>query len=838
MRPFRFIFRQIDNSRKQSFIFIICVALSLLILVSLGSFSGNVRKSLLKDARQLHAADIIVTSHYPFSPPLMTRITDLERQGVVQGALVHEFYSMATNPVQHKSVLSHLKVAEKDYPFYGEVKLASGRAFADTLAPGSIVVEQGVLDRLQAKIGDQLKIGSAHLQIADIVFHEPDRPVSFFSFGPRIFVAAEDLQKLDLIKQGSRIHYKYLLKVADDSLVDPLAEELAATGIKRQENVKTFQTAESGIKRFFDNFLFFLNLIGIFTLLLAGIGIQTSLSALLRESEHTIAIMKSVGATSRYITRHYIGMIMVLGAAGTVLGLVVSSLLQLYFPSLFSGVLPANVSLTIAWDTVFEGILLGAIVVILFSVLPFRGLKNIKPAFIFKKESNLSGAGLVQVGTVAIIILFFSGLTIWQLEDVTTGLSFVAALLVLIGLTALICNFLLFVMKKKMPQSLAMRQAFRGLFRPQNATRAIIITLSASLAVIFSISLIEKNLQTTFIDTYPPNLPNVYFLDIQPAQQQDFAAIINDENSLLYPIIRARLSSINDRPIIREQELKKRRDNLAREFNLTYRDYLLDDERLVQGKTLFGSLDAGSLASDEVAVSVLDTVAELGDIDMGDLLTFKVQGIPLKARVTSFRTRTASKVRPFFYYVFPSKVLEDAPQTLFCAVRMNSAKLTLVQEQLSSQLPNISVIDIGATVKILATIMHKLSNIIRFFTAFSIIAGLLIIVSSILATRLARTREAVYFKILGGTSSFVLQVFTFENLLIGLICSLLAALMSQAGSWIVCRQVLNVPYRAFWGSSLLMIAMTVGLVIAVGLAASYTVLQQRPANFLRDEGEE
>jgi putative ABC transport system permease protein len=270
---------------------------------------------------------------------------------------------MATNADSEKSVLSHLKVVEKGYPFYGTVELASGRQFNKVLTPGSIIVEQPVLDRLNAGLGDQLQIGSAELIIADILIAEPDRPVSFFSFGPRIFIAAADLEGLDLIRKGSRIHYNYLLKVHDSKMVNRLAGELATVAAEPQERVNTFENAESGIKRFFENFLFFLNLIGIFTLLLAGIGIQTALHALLRDNEYTIGIMKAVGATNRFICSHFIIMIMLLGTIGTVLGLNISFLLQLYFPTLFAGILPASVELNIAWGVVFEGLLLGTAVV-------------------------------------------------------------------------------------------------------------------------------------------------------------------------------------------------------------------------------------------------------------------------------------------------------------------------------------------------------------------------------------------------------------------------------------------------------------------------------------------
>jgi putative ABC transport system permease protein len=625
-----------------------------------------------------------------------------------------------------------------------------------------------------------------------------------------------------------------LLKARDASLVNRLAAKLAAVAVDSQERVNTFETAESGVKRFFENFLFFLNLIGIFTLLLAGFGIQTALRSLLHDSEYTIGIMKAIGATNRYMNYHFVVMIMLLGTVGTFLGLALSFLLQLYFPTLFAGILPASVSLDISWNIVLEGLFLGIVVVALFSFLPLHRIRDLMPTAIFRKEGGGSGGRLQQYTAVGIIICFFTALTVWQLEDLSTGLYFVLGLLGLLGLTAVITQLLLRILRKKQPKNLALRQAFRGLFRPKNATRAIIITLSASLSVIFSIHLIEQNLQATFVQSYPPDLPNAYFLDIQTSQRGKFVDILGTKPQF-YPIVRARLVSINDRTINRETEQQRKRDNLSREFNLTYRDYLLNDERLLTGVSLFGGRIDELRGQGEVPVSVLDTVAEIGDIKVGDLLVFNVQSLPIKARVTSMRTRTKSQVQPYFYFVFREETLKAAPQTLFAALRINRQRLTEIQNRLAQDLPNISVIDIANTIEVLARIMRKLSTIVQFFTFFSITAGLMIIISSIFATRLARTREAVYFKILGAKSSFVLKVFTLENLIVAMACAIQAGLIAQAGSWTVCSRILNISYDPRPGSTAIMIGLTVLLVISVGISASLSILTQKPAGFLRDE---
>ena len=168
------------------------------------------------------------------------------------------------------------------------------------------MVEQSLLDRLGAVIGDSLQVGYTTLIIRDVVVSEPDRPANVFSFGPRVFVSSKDLDALSLIQTGSRITYVSLLKVADDRQIDAIAGGLKQFASPDRERVDTYRTARTRVKRFLDNFIFFLKLVGIFILIIAGMGIQNTLTAFFNEKQRTIAIMKTIGATHRQIIRHFI----------------------------------------------------------------------------------------------------------------------------------------------------------------------------------------------------------------------------------------------------------------------------------------------------------------------------------------------------------------------------------------------------------------------------------------------------------------------------------------------------------------------------------------------------
>jgi putative ABC transport system permease protein len=644
-------------------------------------------------------------------------------------------------------------------------------------------------------------------------------------------VSAADLESLDLVKKGSRVQYTTLMRAYNEGDIDPLAGTLQASA-QPQERVETYQTAESGVKRFFDNFLFFLSLIGIFTLLLAGIGIQSALTAFLKEKEATIAVVKTMGATSRFITLNYMAVVGLLGLFGTLLGLMLGLLLQSILPLLFAGLIPPDIELTFSGRAILESLLLGFFVVVSFTFLPIYRLKELKPRFIFRKEYTRVKWGWPYYATILAILLFFVGMVLWQLRDVTVGLYFVLGVVVLILLTTLIAELVLFMLRKRRIKQLAMRQALKGLFRPRNATRAVVITLATSLAVVFTIYLIEQNLDAAFVSSYPDDAPNVFFLDIQPGQVADFSAVLGREASY-FPIVRATIDDINGQPIDRQQEDDRRGPNLTRTFPLSYRNQLLPGESIVAGNDLFDE------NWDGVQVSILDDLLDLRDFKLGDTITFRIQGVPLEATITSIRTRTEESFQPFFEFIFPEAVLKDAPQTIFTGIRVeNRAEVPSIQNRIVAAFPNISVIDATSTIARFAGVVQNLSQIIRFFTLFSIIAGLLIIVSSVFATRFARVQEAVYFKVLGAKGRFVLTVFTLENMLLGLVSAALALLLSQVGSWIIITYAFELTYQPFIGASLLLVISAMLLVTTVGLLASVSILRQKPILFLRQQAGE
>jgi putative ABC transport system permease protein len=652
--------------------------------------------------------------------------------------------------------------------------------------------------------------------------------VDFFDFGPRIFVSSSDLESMDLLKSGSRAHFEALVKLGDSTSADAIVSRLMPHAEIGQERVSTYASAPSRVKRFFDNLLFFLSLISVFTMLLAGVGMQSSLAALLRHKEKSLAIIRALGASGAFLFKHYFVLVLFLSLVGCGLGMLGAYVLEQNFTVVFAGLLPAGIQLGLSVIDVVEGTLLGLCVVAFFSFFPLRSVASVKPVAVLRNEAVSEQSRATYIFFLCGIVLF-TGLIIRQLNDVKVGLYFVGGTFALIALISLLVTIALFFIRRFSGGGLAVRQALRSMLRPGNAAKTITVTLSSALTLLLAIGLIQNDLRSTYVTSYPEDAPNLFCIDIQKKQKDGFVELLGG-NVELFPVIRARLLAINDEKVQREKELKKRGDSLTREFNLTYRDGLLDDEVLVEGKSVFGE---EKLAPGLVPVSLLDSVADMGEMGMGDVLTFNVQGLTVKAQVVSIRSRTKSMLYPFFYFVFAEKDLGAAPQTFFAALTVPAEDIGLVENKVVEKFPNISTINVAETAKELGRIMEKLSSVITFFSLFSIAAGLLILVSSILATRLARVQEAVFYKVLGANSVFVWKVFVIENLILAFTSSVCALIVAQIASWSLSSFVFDIDHRPYFSFCFLLLLSSCLIVVATGIFSSLTIIRQKPGQFLQ-----
>jgi putative ABC transport system permease protein len=124
--------------------------------------------------------------------------------------------------------------------------------------------------------------------------------------------------------------------------------------------------------------------------------------------------------------------------------------------------------------------------------------------------------------------------------------------------------------------------------------------------------------------------------------------------------------------------------------------------------------------------------------------------------------------------------------------------------------------------------------VIRFLAGFSILAGAVILASSVASTRFRRIREVVVLKTLGATRARIAQVFSVEFLVLGLLAGVVGAIFANLLAQVLLHRM-QVTFHLSWGAAGAAVGCTALLAVITGWAASFRILGQKPLEVLREE---
>ncbi|MDF2378792.1 MAG: FtsX-like permease family protein [Candidatus Gracilibacteria bacterium] len=836
MNPFRFFFRELAFSKGLLFTFVLCTALSLISVVGLGAFDASVQESLTFDSKEVTGGDIIISSQAPLLDAMNKNIDKIVSDQNLNITEWVRFSSVVYHALKDESALAQIQAHDDIYPLYGSVILDKGD-FKSVFRPGTALVEPNIMERLQLQTGDTLSIGEAEFIVSAVLKSLPTGSFSVFSSGQTIIIHREDLEKTQLIGARSRVNYTTALSGVSSENLDINTAFLENVS-ERRENIETYQSSETSTQRFLEEFLFFLNVISIFTLLLAGLGILTSLSAYIRKRQKSIAIFKTIGMTNQTLVRLFLGVILILALIGMILGTLGGIAMMTFLPQYFSVFLPEGFKASLQWAPLIQVVLLSFIMSLLFTITPLMKLRSIKPVEVFRKADIVEQTPLWLNAIITVLILMmFSVFVFLEVGNMMISLYLIAGIILLIGLTYLtslgVLNCLRWVSNSN--SFLLIRLSLKGLLRHGGKIELIMTAITTAFAVLMTISLLENNILYQFVNTYPEGFPNVFLLDIQKNQQDDLADLI-DENVQFYPVVRGALKAIDGKDISLESDSEEGRygDRLGRNFNLTYDVPLSDNERIISSQRpnqLFNIYDDQRQVEQ---VSLLEDFQDLLEVELGDTLVFSIQGVDITAEVSSIRKRLENRVEPFFYFIFKGSVLETAPQTLFATHHLPPEEIPQLQNSLAKSFPNIATIDTTEVILRTADLLQKLTMIIRFFGFFSLIAGLILLITALLSTSLERIREVVYYKLLGFRNREVAKIALMEFAFLGFFSAFLGTMGSQMAVYAICVYLLDLSFQTFFVETLIMNLSLISVVMFIATLFLFPLLKTKPVNYLRE----
>jgi len=828
------------------FIFVVlAVAAGVGALTGVRGFSRSFHTMLQRDARTFMAADVSVRT---FQVPTAEKTAEMERlakQGIARTQIT-ETLTMALPPGGDTPLLISVKAVDPNvYPFYGTVTLSPAMDLRTALEPDQMVVADGVLLRLNAKVGDTIRVGGQPFKIVAEVTNEPDRMTGSLNVGPRVMMSRAGLERTGLLVPGSRAAERFLFKVPATRPVLEVRDELKR--YFKDALIADYSQAHPLIEQGLKQSTSFLSLVSLIALVIGALGVATAIQAHLQQKMDSIAIMKCLGAKSSQILRIYILQTAGLGLAGSVLGIGAGSLVQMAMPLFL--VRYFHISMAPHFDAVsaLQGLIAGVLTVLLFTVPPLLGIRQIRPALIFRREMAGPAKAIrdwwkqaAESIVSGVLILAFVGLLgAWLSENAKTGLYFAGAIAAGITVLAAVAWSLLRGLRwlsRHLPRSAGplIRQGIANLYRPGNHAGAAVMALGVGVMFTVTVWIVQRGLLQDIIKTAPPGMPNVYLLDVTSANREGVEQLITHLPGVtgapeMLGASTAQIQSIDGVPFVREN-LRGVARRYSRGVSVSQIDAKPAFTDIVEGKFWApGSHPA------EAELSVGESAAKVLGLHPGSTIVWSTPQRNFTSKVVAVHKSESVRLSARIEFYLTPGSLDGLPMIYYAGIRAPSDAVPGIQKAIYDKFPTITVVNVAEVLETIQGVVDQISLVVRFISAFSILAGAVILASSVAGTRFRRIREVVILKTLGATRERIGKIFSIEFFVIGTVAGLIGGLLAAGFSWAALNRLLNAETGVDLFPVLVSILGTAMLAIATGWLASFHTLGQKPLEILRDE---
>jgi len=839
---------------------VLSVAIGVAALVGVRGLSDSFRTTLSGEARSLMAGDLSARILHPATDEEKGKVDAILKNGSagagssrIHSTWVTETISMASVPPDPVPLLVSLKAVDpSEYPYYGTAELEPSMSLAQALDGDSAVVADEFLIRLNAKVGQTLRLGGRNFKISAVLKQEPDRITAGAGLGPRVMISQAALIRTALVAPGSRLSERLLVKLPEKA-PGGLSPDAEAAAVRTQlesalpdAQVMDFREGNPALSRGLDNATAILSLICLVAMVLGAIGVAMAMHAHLEQRMDMLAILKAVGAGSGDLLRIFLLQTLGLGLAGGVLGVVAGVGVMAALPAAFGDLVPVHVVLNFPWQSALAGLGTGLLTTLLFCLPPLLDVRAVRPVLVLRRlvESGPEGirgwfskwwARRLQLA-IAALVLAALGAIAWALSDSAKigssfALIFAITLVVLLALAAAALwtvRFLLDRVRLRLPSSL--RHGLANLYRPGNQSAAVLAALGSGVMLILAVYLMQAQLLRELKETASPKLPNIFLLDVtmdEVAGVKNFFAHQPGVSQTLemMPAVQGRFVSINGKTL---EEMKGRHypRRMLENAELTWADTPPNGDKVIQGAWW----NAGSASQ----IALGEGVARRLNVGVGSAVELEVGGTVHALKVGAIYRADGQHLGGRVEFVLPSGVLKDQPATWYGGVHINPKQVATMERSLFAAYPTVTVINVADVLERIESVVDQITFVVRLLAGFSILAGLTILASSIASTRFRRMQEAVVLKTLGATRMRIVRTFSVEFSVLGLLAGAVGVVFANLLTRVLLHR-LEVAFHIEWGATAIALLGTAVLATATGWIASYRILGLRPLQVLREE---
>lgn len=830
--------RDSRKNRSRLFLFISSIVLGIAALVAIYSLGDNLRQNIDNQAASLIGADLSLYGNSPVTGKVKKLVDSLGTERSEE----RSFASMILFPKNGGNRLAQVKALQGNFPYYGELETIPVDAGRNFRKGKQAIVDQTLMLQYEAKVGDSIKVGEVTFEIAGILQKAPGQTGLTSTVAPSVYIPMQYLEATGLMQKGSRVAYRYYIHYPPKTDVEGIVEKLKPRFEQADLDYKTVQSQKEETGRSFQDLTRFLALVGFVALLLGCIGVAGAIHIYIKEKIRSVAILRCLGVKAYQAFLIFLIQIVGIGLLGSIIGSGLGAAVQQLLPIVIKDFLPFELTTDLSWIAIGQGLVIGTLISVLFSLPPLLSIRNVSPLHVLRgnDEESIQPRDPWIWFLYGLIILFIFGFSYIQMRTWIEALIFTIGLLISFAILYGVAFAIMWLTKRYFPTSWSYlwRQGLANLFRPNNQTALLIVSIGLGTSLICTLLYIQSILLSRVQLSTSGNQPNIVLFDIQPGQKNAVLNLAKSQKVIVnqtVPIVNIRLQEINGRGASyyqKDSTDKLRARIFNREYRVTFRDSLTKSEKITSGKWIKKYENDGTL----IPISMEKGFAERSKIKLGDTLTFNVQGTLMQTWVASMRDVNWSEVQTNFLVVFPAGVLEEAPQFHVMLTHLpDPATSARFQQSLVQQFPNISIIDLALVLRVLDDIFEKIGFVIRFIAGFSILTGIIVLISSVLISKYQRLQESVLLRTIGASRAQIFTITSLEYFFLGAMAAFTGILIATIGSWALAEFSFKAEFKPELLPVLVLFLFVTLLTVIIGLINSREVITQPPLEVLRRE---
>jgi putative ABC transport system permease protein len=832
--------RELRGGLRGFHIFVACLSLGVAAIAGVGTLADSLRAGFERQGQSLLSGDVALSRPH-------RRLEPQERAWLTSRGLLSEavtLRAMARRLDLSEQTLVEIKGVDGSYPLVGIVKLSDDIELQQAIGKEGVAVDPILLERLGLKIGDRLSIGRSEVVIGATVEAEPDKLTDRLTYGPRVLLSIETLERTGLIDPGSLVTWRAALKLgqgeATDADLTAFRQDIKRAFPEAGWTLRDRRDPSPQVTKTLERLRQFLTLVGLTALIVGGVGVANAAATFIDRRRRVIAAFKSLGATSRVIFGVHLTQVLLIAAVGVLIGLLIGSLIPLLLTQVYGDTLPIRAEFRASLHTLITAAGYGFLVSLLFTLWPLGRAELVRPSVLFRDEVAPErvvprlGVLVSILGAASILV----ALAVFSSEAQRLAfyycLGVISAFAIFLGLGELIGFAARHVPRPRWPE---LALAVGNLGAPGALTRSVVLSLGAGLSLLIAVALTDRSIVADLTGHLPAESPNYFILDLKKTELAAFETLVRDEApaAKVYhaPMLRGRIVQLAGTPVDQVKASPDVQWVLNGDRGLSYADVVPEGSHVVAGEWWPQDYAGEPLVSFEAEVA-----KGLG-LKLGDTVTVNVLGRNIAARISNLRDVKWESLAINFVMVFTPNTLLAAPHNLLATVTLpkdaSLAQEAQLARRIGSTFPATTAIRVKDAINAFNSIFARIMTAIRVAGSVTLLAGALVLAGSLATAQRRRIKQAVILKTLGATRRRILLSHLLEYMILAILTAFIALGLGTSAASITVLRVMEIEFAFSVRAIFDALAVAIGLVLIFGGYGTWRVLNARPVPYLRSE---